>query len=142
MRKAAGIILLILGALNVPVLFIMLRGVVPSLIFSHIPIYAVPGILLAIVQAPLFITGGVFCFTRKYWRVCLAVASFAVLVGIYGLVAVLLSRYTFESWSDWIIAQVLALLIAEVIAVIFIMRTKKQWQEISDSADGKAFNCG
>jgi hypothetical protein len=57
---------------------------------------------------------------------------------------VLLSRYTFESWSDWNIARVrvLVLLLAEVIAVIFIMRTKKQWQEISDSVDGEASNGG
>jgi hypothetical protein len=137
MRIAAGIILIILGALSVPGLLIILRGLVPSLIFSYIPIYAVPGILLGIVQAPLFITGGIFCLRRKYWRACLASASFAVLLGIYGLVGALLSRYTFESWSDWIIARVLALFLAEVIAVIFIMRTKKQWQEISGSADGE-----
>jgi hypothetical protein len=141
MRIAAGIILIILGALNVPGLLV-LRGLVLSLIFSHIPIYVVPGILLAIVQAPLYITGGIFCLTRKYWRVCLASASFAFLVGIYGLVAVLLSRYTFESWSDWNIARALVLFTVEVIAVIFIIRRKKQWQKISDSVDGEASNGG
>ncbi len=141
MRIAAGIILIILGVLNVPGLLV-LRGLVLSLIFSHIPIYVVPGILLAIVQAPFFITGGIFCLRRKYWRVCLASASFAVLVGVSGLVTVLLSRYVFEGWSDWNMARVLVLLLAEVIAVIFIVHTKKEWQEISDLVDGNDVSDG
>jgi hypothetical protein len=130
MRIAAGIILVILGVLDLRSLIILLRGFVTT--FSSIPVSAVPTILLVIVRVPFFVTGGIFCLTGKYWRVCLASASFAVFIGIFGVVGQLLSRYIFENWSAWGTARLVVLLLAAVIAVIFILRTKREWQETSD----------
>jgi hypothetical protein len=96
MRKAAGIILIILGVLTAPGLFIILWGLANGFYSSYTLSYALPGMVVGIAHAPFLVTGGVFCLRKKYWRACLAAASFAVLAGIYALVAMLLTRYTFE----------------------------------------------
>jgi hypothetical protein len=129
MRIAAGIILVILGVLDLRSLIILLRGLVIT--FSSIPVSAVPTILLVIVKAPFFITGGIFCLMRKYWRVCLAAASFAVLLSVWNLGGPLLSSNILMSLIPWV------MLVATVIAVIFIVCRKKEWQEISDIMDCK-----
>ena len=129
MRKAAGIILIIFGALGVISLVILLTGLVNT--FSFIPVLMLPTILLEIVPSAFFVIGGVFCLRRKYWRVCLASASFAALIGIFVVVTLSLGRAIFlgEGWIPWIAV------LAAVISVIFISRTRKEWQEISDSVD-------
>ena len=131
MRIVAGIILIIFGALGVRALVILLTGLVKT--FSFIPVQMVPTILLGIVPGAFFVIGGVFCLRRKYWRVCLASASFAALIGIFVVVTVSLGRAIFlgEGWIPWIAV------LAAVISVIFISRTRKEWQEILDSVDGK-----
>jgi len=131
MRKAAGIILIIFGALGVIGLVRFLNGLVNML--SFIPVSEVPTIILRIVPAAFYFTGGVFCLRRKHWRVCLASASFAALIGIFAVVMLSLGRaiYLGEVWILWIEV------IAAVISVIFISRTRKEWQEISDSVDGE-----
>jgi len=136
MRKAAGIILIIFGALGVRALVILLTGLVKT--FSFIPVQMVPTILLEIAPSAFFVIGGVFCLRRKYWRVCLASASFAALIGIFVVVTVSLGRAIFlgEGWIPWIAA------IAAVISIIFISRTRKEWQEISDSVDGEVSYVG
>ena len=131
MRIVAGIILIVFGALGVRTLVSLLIGLVKT--FSFIPVQMVPTILLGIVPSAFFAIGGVFCLRRKYWRVCLASASFAALIGIFVVVTVSLGRAIFlgEGWIPWIAV------LAAVISVIFISRTRKEWQEISDSVDGK-----
>ena len=129
MRIVAGIILIIFGALGVRALVVLLTGLVKT--FSFIPVEIVPTILLEIVPSAFFVIGGVFCLRRKYWRVCLASASFAALIGIFVVVTVSLGRAIFlgEGWIPWIAV------LAAVISVIFISRTRKEWQEILDSVD-------
>jgi len=136
MRKAAGIILIIFGALGVIGLVRFLNGLVNT--FSFIPVSMVPTILLQIVPSAFFAIGGVFCLRRKHWRVCLASASFAALIEVFVLVMLLLGRAIFsgEAWIPWIAA------IAAVISIIFISRTRKEWQEISDSVDGEVSYVG
>ena len=136
MRKAAGIILIIFGALGVRSLVILLTGLVNT--FSFIPVQMVPTILLEIVPSAFFVIGGVFCLRRKHWRVCLASASFAGLIGIFVVVTLSLGRaiYMGEGWIPWIAV------LAAVISVIFISRTRKEWQEISDSVDGEVSYVG
>jgi len=124
MRKAAGIVLIIFGALGVIGLVRLLTGLVNTL--SFIRISMVPSILLQIVPIAFYVVGGVFCLWREYWRVCLASASFAVFIGVFGVVLF--------SWIDW---TVWVPLVAAVIAVILILSKKREWQEISDSVDGK-----
>ena len=128
MRKAAGIILVISGVFGVvaPIGLIIAGG--------HLgcPLNWVPFMLWRTAYAVFLITGGSFCLRRKYWKVCLASASFGVLVGVLDLAEWRLAfgRYS-TGWDIWIP------LIAGVIAAIFIAVTKKEWQVISDSVDGK-----
>lgn len=131
MRKAAGIILIIFGALGVMSLVILLTGLINA--FSFVPVQMVPTILLEIVPSAFFVIGGVFCLRRKRWRVCLASASFAALIGVFVAVTLLLSRAIFlgEAWIPWIAV------LAAAISVVFISLTKKEWKEFSDSVDCK-----
>ena len=136
MRKAAGIILVIFGALAVVSLVRLLTGLVNTLSFT--PVEMVPTILMQIAPAVFFAIGGVYCLGRKHWRVCLASASFAALIAILVVVTVSLGRaiYTGEGWIPWIAV------VAAVISVIFISRTRKEWQEIPDSVDGEVSYVG
>jgi len=126
--------MIILGVLGVISLVILLTGLVNT--FSFIPVWVLPTILLEIVPSAFFVIGGVFCLRRKHWRVCVASASFAALIGIFVVVMLLLSRVIGEGWITWIV------LLAAVISIIFISRTKKEWQEISDSVDYEVSNGG
>jgi len=95
------------------------------------------GVLLLglVVSAAFHITGGILCLRRKYWRVCLASASFAVFLSVFFLV------WEIEglSFSDFIYAGwiTLVVLVAAVVAIVFISLRKKEWQEFWDSVDDK-----
>jgi len=132
MRKAAGIMLIIIGVLFLCGLIDVL--VVFGISFFLVPFYptyqAIPAaviLLSLVVPAAFHITGGIFCLRRKYWRVCLASASFAVFSSVIDSVggALFLSNYISAGWTTWV------RLVAAVIALIFILRTKKEWQGIS-----------
>jgi hypothetical protein len=139
MRKAAGIILIIIGVLFLWVLIDVVVAFGISFFFlGHYyliaqAVVAAVVLLSLVVPAAFCVTGGIFCLRRKYWRVCLASASFAVFSSVFDSVwgARFLSDYISTGWTTWV------MLVAEVIAIIFILRTKKEWQEISDSVDGK-----
>jgi len=137
MRKAAGIILIALGVL-------LLCFLIDAVVVSGIGIFLEPfypmtiegimmGVLLIVlvVSAAFYITGGILCLRRKCWIVCLASASFAVLhsvfysgVSLLGRGAWLLNGNILMSLIPWV------MLVAAAIAVIFIVRRKKEWQEI------------
>lgn len=139
MRKAAGIILITLGVLFLyyPISIVVEFGISIFLV----PVYYITPSLFAVILlvlvilAAFLITGGIFCLRRKYWRVCLASASFAVFLLVFYFVSFLvLHQFLWgSSWSDYISTgwPIWVMLVAEVIAVIFILRTKKEWQEIS-----------
>jgi len=149
MRKAAGIILITSGVLFMCGLILILvvldiigfgiLNILSSLscLSFLIPVHGFVFFLGLVVDAAFSITGGIFCLTRKYWRACLASASFAVFFLVSFLVVSPLPWVS--SWSDYISASwpIWVMLIAEVIAVIFILRTKKEWQETSHIMDGK-----
>jgi hypothetical protein len=85
MRKAAGIILIILGMWG-------LTGLIGGIIIlsdSDMNPY-LPFFLWRIICIPFFVIGGVFCLRKKYLRVCLASALLAVFIGIAVVVAPLL----------------------------------------------------
>jgi len=133
MRKAAGIILITLG---VSFLYFLIDVVVVFDITIFLaPFYAgIQGFIVGVfllgfaVSAAFPITGGILCLRRKYWEVCLGSALFAAFSSV--LLPVLLSYtslsiiYTSRGWTIWV------MLVAAVISVIFILRTKKEWQEI------------
>jgi len=137
MRKAAGIILITLGVLFLCLLigFVVEFGM--SILVAHFyPMYypvhfAV--ILLLWSPAVFSVAGGILCLRRKYWRVCLASASFGVLLSVFDSGASIFGWQVIilRGWINWV------MVVAAIIAVIFLLRTKREWQEISDSVDGK-----
>jgi len=139
MRKAAGIILITLGVLflylliDVVVVFGISFFFIGHFYLIAQAVVAAFVLISSVVPAAFCITGGIFCLRRKYWRVCLASASFAVFSSVLNSVwgVSFLSNYISTGWTTWV------MLVAEVIALIFILRTKKEWQEISDSVDSK-----
>jgi membrane protease YdiL (CAAX protease family) len=135
MRIASGIILIILGVTGLRGLIFLIRESmirVPS-----IPSSAVFNVIWYIVPVVLFVCGGVFCLRKKYWRVCLASASFAVFMAIVTVVepSVRLGRLLMP-WIAWFVV------IGAVISTVFIAVSKKEWQEISDSVDYEVSNGG
>ena len=141
MRKAAGIILIALGvyvlSFLIGVLLVFGIGfmIAPFLLPNFYGFSAAIVVLGTIVPAAFYVTGGIFCLRRKYWRVCLASASFAVLFSLWDS-AGLLSSNIITGLINWI------MLVAAVVAVVFIVRRKKEWQEISDLVDGKVSHGG
>ena len=81
--------MIIIGVLLlcVPISFVVVFGI--SIFF--VPVYYIPPAVFAVillglvVLAAFHITGGIFCLRRKYWRVCLASASFAVFFWVFVL---------------------------------------------------------
>jgi hypothetical protein len=121
MRKAAGILMIILGMWG---LIGLINGII-VLSDSGMNPY-LPFFLWRIVCIPFFVIGGIFCLGKKYWRVCLASALLAVFIGIAEVVAPLVEgRYFFMTWQTWILA------LGGLISTIFISLRKKAWQEIS-----------
>ena len=149
MRKAAGIILITLGVLFVCGLIdilVILNMVHFSIITVVTPRPSFVFLLGLVVAAAFRITGGIFCLRRKYWRVCLASTSFAVLFVVFNIVSFSdLSPFSWGwAWSDYIYMgwPIWVMLVAAVISVIFVLRTKREWQETSDIMDSKASNDG
>jgi len=124
MRIAAGIMLIILSVFGLRGLLFLLSDVVFNIVWYSVPVV-------------FFVTGGVFCLRKKYWRVCLASASFAIFMAIFSVVepSVVLGRFVMP-WVAWIVV------IGAVISTIFISLSKKEWQEISDSVDGEVSHGG
>ncbi len=133
MRKAAGIILIVSGILGVIGVVMSVTGIYVDLLpYLHL-------ILARIACAAVLVSGGVFCLRRRYWRACLATAVAALFIGLFSTIDYVrdieTGRPAFRAvsltWGVWF------LLLAGVIATVFIVLRKKEWQEISDSVDGK-----
>jgi len=139
MRKAGGIILITLGVL----LGCELTHVLAMIYVNHFTILQVlikrPSFIFLLgllVAAEFLITGGIFCLMRKYWRVCLASTSFAVFSVVFNIAYFSdLSPFSWDwPWTDYIYMRwpIWLMLVAAVSAMIFILRTKKEWKEILD----------
>jgi hypothetical protein len=127
MRKAAGIMLIILGISG-------LIGVALNLSNSGIYLSRLFVILWRIGSGALLVSGGVFCLRRRYWGPCLASALLALVIGISSTIDML--RYMGPSgmgpfweggvslaWGTWIMA------LGAVVSTVFISLTKKEWQK-------------
>ncbi len=139
MRKAAGIILIVSGILGV-------IGVVGSLTWIYVDLLPYLHLILGrIACAAVLISGGVFCLRRRYWRACLATAVAALFIGLFSTIdyirAIVIGRPLLRELVNfgWGIG---ILLVAGVVAVIFIIRRKREWQEIVDSVDSEVSNGG
>jgi hypothetical protein len=152
MRKAAGIILLTLGVLFVCGLIdilVIINIIHSSPLMVFIPRPSFVFLLGLVVAAAFLITGGIFCLMRKYWRVCLASASFAVLFVVFNIVYFSAWSPFYWEWSEWPWSDYIymgwpiwVMLVAAVISVIFVLRTKREWQETSDLVDGNDVSDG
>ena len=79
-----------------------------------------------IVFGGLLVAGGVLCFRRRYWGLCLVSALLTLFFQIIPVVEQLLRGNLYRTWSTWV------LLPGALIAAVFISLRKKEWQGISD----------
>ena len=132
MRKAAGVIMIIIGAIVLGINVFVLWFYASSRI-DLLGVFMFAWTIFALI-------GGILCLRRRYWGVCLASAICAVVLGVVGLPLVSMG---------WGIPGALAgivgfpiVLVGGIASTVFISRRKKEWQEFSDSVDGKASNGG
>ena len=111
MRMAAGVLLLLLG-------LILLIGLILVFIAGNIPGLFLAIYLLETLCAVFFVTGGVFCLKRRYWKVCFSSAFVAVVIMILYLTGPLDTA----SWLDWFV------IITGVFPIIFVSLRKTEWQ--------------
>jgi hypothetical protein len=138
MRKAAGIILIVIGVLGVTGAVMGLTDIYVELV-RHLHV-----VLWRIGSGAFLIVGGVFCLRRRYWRACLISALFALFIGLFSTIDYVrhletgVTPFTGVSltWGFWIV------LVAGVISTTLICVKRKEWQEISDSVDGEVSYVG
>ena len=97
---------------------------------------AILSVLLAtvsprIIFCGLLVAGGVLCLKRRHWGVCLVSAVVTLSLWIAPVVMMLLEGSFSALWRFAIQVP------GALISTVFISLTKKEWQEISDSVDGK-----
>ena len=120
MRKAAGIILLILAVFG---LVTMIIDVIDLSSFTVTLLW--PFVYQRIVYSGFFVAAGVLCLKRKYWGLCLAPALFVFLIRIPSVVDPLVrgNLYISVTWENWI------MVIGALISTIFISLRKSEWSE-------------
>ena len=123
MRKAAGVIMIILGGIvigiNVFVLWMYASSRIDLL-----------GILMFAWTIFAFI-GGILCLMRRYWGVCLASAISAVVLGIFifGFALLFVGWWGIPGFVSGIVGFPLVLA-GGIASTVFISLRKKEWQEI------------
>jgi hypothetical protein len=83
--------------------------------------------LISIIAPVFFITGGVFCLKRKYWKLCFASSlCLSVFVFFDGMPTL----YLLEPLNipSWVVGPLL--LPWGILPIIFVWLRKKEWQEI------------
>jgi hypothetical protein len=113
MRKAAGILMIILAMSLAGVVVIAGEGDIDirafDLWFS----------LFIIISAVFLVTGGVFCLSRKYWKLCFASASVAIFVMIFGVVL----------FNFGLIPLTLFFIAMGILPIVFVCLRKREWQK-------------
>ena len=124
MRIAAGIMLIIYGA---GTLFVYVGALITHVsIFDFDPFAISPFTILFMITAVFIVTGGVFCLTRKYWKLSLAAALLAVLMMIFLMPGIFWSRgfpLSAPAWWMW------SLIITGALPIIFVCIKKRAWSE-------------
>jgi hypothetical membrane protein len=113
MRKAAGILLMILG-------MTMLVSSIVLVLQYDIRVDKYPVHLLMIISGVFLVTGGVFCIKRKYWKLCFASSLFLVVLMVFLL--------CLGNPFSWVTLHVIP---AWIIPIIFVRLRKTEWQQIS-----------
>jgi len=118
LRKAAGILLIFFGVAAIGLSIVNVSGLITYHIREYIP-QTPPDYLYIIVAtlAVFFITGGVFCLKRKYWRLCF---TSSILLHILMTLSIFLP-WTYLWW--------LYLIPVWILPLIFICLRKSEWLE-------------
>ena len=118
MRKAAGILLIILGVATIGALvFEMRERGYPVDVYSY-------SLLIIITELfVLFVTGGVFCLKRKHWVLCLTSS-----ILLHFSVVVLLPDFFPHSWGDSLPGWFPYLMPVTILPFIFIWLRKREWE--------------
>lgn len=136
MRKAAGVILMVLGVVALVSVIIQVVNI-SDLDFASARLSVLIGTLpYGIVFGGLLVAGGVLCFKRKHWGVCLVSAVITVSLWIAPTVMMLVEGGFSALWNFAIQVP------GGLVAIVFISVRKKEWQEFSDSVDSEVSNGG
>jgi hypothetical protein len=144
MRKAAGIILMVSG-------IVLVAGMIIDVINYEIPTTRMSMLMgtlpYTIVFGGLLVAGGVYCFKRRYWGLCLVSAVVPLSLWItpvaVSLVAVVAEGSLEGALSSWLsLWRVWIVVLGTLISTIFISIRKKEWQKISGSVDGEVSKGG
>jgi len=133
LRKAAGILLIILGIFAAVLMIVDLTGLSDfgpptSLLLPMIWEF----VFEKIVWCGLLVTGGILCLKRRYWGLCLVSALLPLLMNIHAVVAMYLSGHLYMPWRIWIP------LLGQLIATVFICLRKTEWSESQAGLDFSA----
>jgi hypothetical protein len=110
MRIAAGILMIIIAITSLGTrLLLVIGGMSPLNRYS----------LVIFISAAFLVTGGVFCFKRKYWGFCFAAALLLLLILYFGYFAAMIPR---PIWLDWYLVASGAIL-----PIIFVCLRKIEW---------------
>ena len=120
MRKAAGVILIIAGAIVLGINVFVLWFYASSRI-DLLNILTFAWVIFAFI-------GGILCLMRRHWGVCLASAIAAVVLGIFGVP--LAGVWGIPGFLAGILGFPLVLA-GGIASTVFISRRKREWQEIS-----------
>jgi len=141
MRKAAGIILIVSG-----IVFVvgMIIDVINHYFGTAIMSMLMETLPYTIVYGGLLIAGGVYCFKRRYWGLCLVSAVVPLSLWItrvarwlaVGVAEGSVEGFLSLSWHFCIVV------LGTLVSTIFIVSRKKEWQEFSGSVDCQVSNGG
>jgi hypothetical protein len=141
MRKAAGIILIVSGivfvvGMIIDVINYYFGTVIMSMLMDTLP--------HTIVFGGLLVAGGVYCFKRRYWGLCLVSAVVPLSLWITQV-----ARWLVRGVAQGALEGTLSLfwhfcivVLGTLVSTIFISIRKKEWKEISDSVDCEVSNGG
>jgi hypothetical protein len=121
MRITAGVMMIVVG-------IALLVHFVPLLIEDGVGTYDLPFVnLVVVISALFFVTGGVFCLRRKYWKVCFASSL---------LLLVLSGFLLFILWVLWLLLPpygpvwwlVVPIPVA-ILPIVFVCLRRRDWQK-------------
>ena len=121
MRQAAGILIIVVG-------IALLVNFVPLLIEDGVGSYDLPFVnLVMVISALFFVTGGVFCLRRRYWKVCFAsslllLVVLALVFFILWVLCLLLPPYG-PVW--WMVVPIPV----GILPIVFVCLRRREWQK-------------
>jgi len=114
MRKAAGVIMIIIGAIVLVMSIGASWWLAWRINFLQILMFA---------WSIFAFIGGIMCLMRRYWGVCLASAIVAFVFGLVG------SPLGFFIAPIFGVVGFPLVLFGGIVAIVFISQRKKEWQE-------------